>query len=73
MTSYKNALLLLNDLDKFTDTHGFPEAEQLILKAKQALESDLGNTFPLVRKSPKPSRVYRIQQTANEKTRFLPS
>lgn len=73
MTSYKDALVLLNDLDKFAETHGLHEAEELILKARQALENDLGNAFPPVRKLPKPSRVYPILQTVKEKTRFLAS
>ena len=46
MTSYKNAIVLLNDLEEFADTHEFPEAENLIAKARMALEKDLGGVFP---------------------------
>lgn len=51
MTSYKNALVLLNDLDKFAETYDFPDAEALISKARQSLEKDIGSVFPPVRKS----------------------
>ena len=61
MTSYKDTIVLLNDLEEFADTHEFPEAENLIAKARMALEKDLGGLFPPVRKSPNSSRVYMIQ------------
>ncbi len=61
MTSYKDANVLLNDLEEITDSHGFPEAENLIAKARMALEKDLGGLFPSVRKSPRSFQVYLIQ------------
>ena len=61
MTSYKDTIVLLNDLEEFADRHEFPEAENLIAKARMALEKDLGGLFPPVRKSPNSSRVYMIQ------------
>ena len=47
MTSYKVAIVLLNDLEEFADTHELPEAEVLIEKARNALEQDLGGLFTL--------------------------
>lgn len=61
MTNYKDALVLMNDLDEFADNHRFPEAENLIAKARMALEKDLGGMFPPARKSLKSSQVYLIQ------------
>ncbi len=49
MTSYKDALVLLNDLEQFADTHDYPEAEDLIARARMALEKDMGSEFPRVR------------------------
>lgn len=37
MTSYKAAIVLLNDLEVFADTHEIPEAENLIAKARMDL------------------------------------
>ena len=61
MKNFRGALVLLNDLEEFADTHEFPEAENLIAKARMALEKDLGGLFPPVRKSPNSTRVYMIQ------------
>ncbi|WP_306115993.1 MULTISPECIES: hypothetical protein [unclassified Roseovarius] len=61
MTNYKDALVLMNDLEEFAETHRFPEAENLIAKARMALEKDIGGMFPPVRKSPRTSRIYLIQ------------
>lgn len=61
MTNYEGALGLLNDLEEFADTHEFPEAEKLIARARQAIEQELGGTFPPSSKSTKTSRVYIIQ------------
>ncbi|WP_306112787.1 MULTISPECIES: hypothetical protein [unclassified Roseovarius] len=61
MTNYKDALVLMNDLEEFAETHRFPEAENLIAKARMALEKDLGGMFPPVRKPLKSSQVYLIQ------------
>ncbi|MEO3416803.1 hypothetical protein AAFO92_19300 [Roseovarius sp. CAU 1744] len=61
MTSYKDLLVLLNDLEEYTDDQEFPEAEKLIAAARKAIEKDLGGTFPAVRKSPRTSVVYMIQ------------
>lgn len=61
MTSYRDALVLLNDLEEFAETHEFPEAEDLIEKARVALEQDLGTDLHSVRKSPREPQVYLIQ------------
>ena len=62
MTSYKNALVLLNDLEEFAENHHFPKAEELISKARVAIERDLGTQFPPVRNSHKPAPVYLIDK-----------
>lgn len=51
MTGYKSALILLNDLEKFADNHDFPEAENLIAQARQALDKDFSSELPPVRDS----------------------
>ncbi len=49
MTGYKSALVLLNDLEKFAGNHDFPEAENLIAQARQALDKDFSGELPSVR------------------------
>ncbi len=61
MTSYQEVGILLDDLEKYAETHDFPEAESLILKAKEAIEKDLGVAFPPVRKSSDFSLIRLIQ------------
>ncbi len=61
MTSYKDALVLLNDLEEFADNYELAEAENLIAKARLALAKDLGNEFPSVRKSQRVSQIYLDQ------------
>ena len=50
MTSYKDALVLLNDLEEFANVHELPEGENLIAEAREAIETDLGRTLPPIRK-----------------------
>ena len=61
MTSYKDAIVLLNDLEEFADTHEFPEAENLIAKAREALEKDLNGMLLPTRRSAKSPRLYPFQ------------
>ena len=62
MTSYKDALVLLNDLEEFADSYHFPKAEELISKARAAIERDLGTQFPPVRNSHNPAPVYLVDK-----------
>ena len=61
MTSYRDALVLLNDLEKYAEDQNFPEAEILIAQARQALDTDFGGKFPPVRK-PQTLSKYRVIQ-----------
>lgn len=41
MTSYKSFVSLLADIEKSSEMYEFPEAENLIAKAREALRKDL--------------------------------
>ena len=45
MTSLNNFLVLLNDLTDLVDTQEFPEAERLIMNAREALDADSSTAF----------------------------
>ena len=62
MTSYKDALVLLNDLKKYADDHNFPEAEKLIAQARQALDHDFGFKHPPIRKPKTETSPFRVVQ-----------
>ncbi|MEO3417412.1 hypothetical protein AAFO92_22365 [Roseovarius sp. CAU 1744] len=55
MTSYKDLLVLLNDLKNYADKNNFPEAEKLISRARQAMDKDFGSSFRPVRRPQKTS------------------
>lgn len=57
MTSYKDALVLLNDLEEFADNQELTETLRLIAKARKALDEDFGADFPPIREPEKPSSV----------------
>ena len=61
MTSSKDALILLEDLEEYADNHHFPEAEKLIAQARQALDSDFAGEFRPVHKTPKQAREHPFQ------------
>lgn len=61
MTSYKHAVVLLDDLEEYADNHEFSEALMLIAKARKALDEDFGSEFPQIYRPKKPSSARQVQ------------